>query len=167
MEVNSSKTQLVRQQGPNPAPGQATSVATVAIQSGDSRIVIAVLRVSVMKWYVAGCRYQWTDAVRVIASFCMFYQDCGHFFSYCLGLNWRFWQQSLSVTFEKGLNKATDLSDMCVLPSHFLSYLLYNLFIFGCYFKSFSSCYKRYMTCFSQVNLVTWKYSYYLVKSKR
>lgn len=48
MEVNSSKTQLVRQQGPNPAMGRATSVATVAIQSGDSRIVIAVLRVSVV-----------------------------------------------------------------------------------------------------------------------
>lgn len=46
MEVNTSKTQLVRQQGPNPVPGQATSVATVAIQSGQSRIVIAVLRVS-------------------------------------------------------------------------------------------------------------------------
>ena len=38
--------QLVRHQGPNPVPGQATSVATVAIQSGQSRVVIAVLRVS-------------------------------------------------------------------------------------------------------------------------
>ena len=38
--------QLVRRQGPNPVPGQATSVATVAIQSGQSRVVIAVLRVS-------------------------------------------------------------------------------------------------------------------------
>lgn len=42
----STETQLVRRQGPNPVPGQATSVATVAIQSGQSRIVIAVLRVS-------------------------------------------------------------------------------------------------------------------------
>lgn len=60
--------QLVCQQGLNPVAGRATGVATVAIQSGQSRIVIAVLRVSCQLIFV---EYFYSIFAVFIPNFCI------------------------------------------------------------------------------------------------
>lgn len=60
--------QLVCQQGLNPVAGRATGVATVAIQSGQSRIVIAVLRVSCQLIFV---EYFYSIFAVSIPNFCI------------------------------------------------------------------------------------------------